>query len=104
MAKADAARAGRATKDGAELKAANLRHLKRIEGQVRGVAAMIEDDRYCADVITQIAAVRESLNSVARSVMRNHLRHCAAKALSVEGRGRELMVNELLDLVRRITG
>src|SRR5688500_801883 len=69
---------GRAGGVDAAIKGANLRHLRRIEGQVRGIAGMIEGDRYCADIITQIAAVRESLHSVARNLMRNHLQHCAA--------------------------
>lgn len=85
-----------------EIKAANLTHLRRIEGQVRGVAAMIENDRYCADIITQISAVRESLHTVARNLMRNHLTHCAAQAMLEEGRTREQMIEELLDLVGKI--
>jgi len=62
-----------------DLKAANLKHLKRIEGQVRGIAAMIQDDRYCADIIQQTAAVQESLRSVARNLLRNHLIRNRAK-------------------------
>ena len=81
------------------LKAANLRHLRRIEGQVRGLAGMVKDDRYCADIITQIAAVRESLQTVARNVMRNHLRHCAARAMKDEGMTRDQMIDELIGLV-----
>ena len=65
----------------AELKAANLKHLRRIEGQVRGIAAMVDEDRYCADIITQISAVRESLHAVARNLLRNHLTHCVADAM-----------------------
>jgi DNA-binding FrmR family transcriptional regulator len=85
-----------------QLKAANLRHLRRIEGQVRGIAAMVEQDRYCADVITQVSAVRASLHSVARNLLRNHLKHCAAAALHEEGPGREDMIDELIDLVGRL--
>lgn len=84
------------------IKAANLRQLRRIEGQVRGIAAMVEQDRYCTDVITQVAAVRASLHSVARNLLRNHLAHCAAAALHEEGPGREAMIDELLDLVGRL--
>jgi DNA-binding FrmR family transcriptional regulator len=86
----------------ATIKEANLKHLRRIEGQVRGVAAMVEADRYCADIITQIAAVRESLHAVARNLMRNHLSHCAAAALRSEGSGRDAVVEELLDLVGKV--
>src|ERR687883_1110512 len=63
------------------IKAANLRRLRRIEGQVRGLQKMIEEDRYCADVMTQISSVHEALRAVGRELMRNHLRHCAASAI-----------------------
>lgn len=85
------------------IRAANLRHLKRIEGQVRGIAAMIEQERYCADVIQQCAAVQESLRAVAKNLYRNHLRHCAVRALHDPGRERDRMIEELLDLTNRLT-
>ena len=84
------------------LKVANLKHLRRIEGQVRGLAGMVEEDRYCADIITQVSAVRESLQTVARNLMRNHLQHCAAKAMRGEGMTREAMVDELMELVAKL--
>jgi len=84
------------------LKTANLKHLRRIEGQVRGLAGMVEEDRYCADIITQVSAVRESLQTVARNLMRNHLQHCAAKAMHNEGMTREAMVDELMGLVAKL--
>lgn len=84
------------------LKAANLKQLRRIEGQVRGIARMIEEDRYCADIVTQVAAVRESLYSVANNLLRNHLVHCARHAFSEGGHRSEHMVEELLDLTRRL--
>jgi CsoR family transcriptional regulator, copper-sensing transcriptional repressor len=83
------------------IKEANRRHLRRIEGQVRGIAAMIEEDRYCADIITQVAAVRESLRAVAHNLMRNHVKHCAASAVGQEGAGRTDVIDELMDLVER---
>ncbi len=85
-----------------DLKAANLKHLKRIEGQVRGIAAMIESDRSCADVIQQCAAVQESLRSVAKNLLRNHLTHCARHAMLGGPAQHAAMVDELLDLVSRI--
>ena len=85
------------------LKAANLKHLKRIEGQVRGIAAMIEEDRYCADIIQQCAAVQESLRSVAKNLYRNHIEHCAVRSLHDPGPERDRMVEELLDLASRLT-
>jgi DNA-binding FrmR family transcriptional regulator len=58
-----------------------LLRLKRAEGQVRGLQRMVEGDRYCPDVLTQISAVQESLRGVARLLMRRHLEHCATSAL-----------------------
>lgn len=87
----------------ASLKEANLKQLRRIEGQVRGIAAMIEDDRYCAEIITQVSAVRESLNSVARNLLRNHLKHCAAAAMQKSGAARDEMINELVDLAGKVS-
>lgn len=86
----------------AGLKAANLKHLKRIEGQVRGIAAMIEEDRYCADIIQQCAAVQESLRSVAKNLLRNHLSHCANHAMHGDKAQQAAMVDELVALVGKI--
>ena len=55
--------------------------LRRVEGQVRGIRKMIEDERYCPDILVQISAVHESLRSVERLLLRNHLQHCATEAL-----------------------
>lgn len=86
----------------AALKSANLKHLRRIEGQVRGIAAMIDEDRYCADIIQQCAAVQESLRSVAKNLLRNHLTHCANHALHGGKAQQEAIVEELVELVGRI--
>jgi CsoR family transcriptional regulator, copper-sensing transcriptional repressor len=64
-----------------EIKRANLRRLRRIEGQVRGLARMVESERYCADILVQIASVEEALRAVGRALMSNHLRHCATAAI-----------------------
>lgn len=82
-----------------DIKAANLTRLRRIEGQVRGIHKMVEEDQYCADVLTQLAAVRQGLRAVAREVMRNHLRHCAARAIRSGEKDAEAMYDELLDLM-----
>jgi DNA-binding FrmR family transcriptional regulator len=83
-----------------ELKTANLKRLRRIEGQVRGLQKMVEEDRYCADIITQVASVQEALRGVARNLMRNHLHHCAAKALrSGKKADSEAMFDELLETI-----
>lgn len=85
------------------IKSANLKHLKRIEGQVRGIAAMIEEERYCADIIQQCSAVQESLRSVAKNLYRNHLTHCAVRSMHDPGPERDRMIEELLDLSSRLT-
>jgi CsoR family transcriptional regulator, copper-sensing transcriptional repressor len=83
-----------------EIKEANRKRLRRIEGQVRGLQKMVEEDRYCADIITQVASVQEALRGVARNLMRNHLHHCAAKALrSGKREESEAMYDELLELI-----
>lgn len=84
------------------IKAANLAHLRRIEGQVRGIAAMVQHDRYCPDIITQVAAARQSLRAVARNLLRNHLEHCATAALRGSESQRSHMTRELLDLVSKL--
>jgi DNA-binding FrmR family transcriptional regulator len=86
----------------AATKAANLRRLRRIEGQVRGLQKMIEDDRYCADVMTQIGSVHEALRAVGRGLMGNHLRYCAADAIrGADSAARERMYDELVELMYR---
>ena len=82
------------------LKESNRKRLRRIEGQIRGLQKMVEDDRYCADIITQIAAVQEALRGVARNLMKNHLHHCASKALrSARNEEADAMYDELLGLI-----
>src|ERR1700749_4159114 len=64
-----------------EIKASNLRRLGRIEGQIRGIQRMVEEDRYCADILMQVTSAQEALRAVARALMRNHLAHCASHAI-----------------------
>lgn len=74
--------------------------LKRIEGQVRGIARMIEGDRYCIDVLTQLRAVRAALRQVEAAVLRDHVEHCVALAFSAGDQDlRERTVRELLDVM-----
>jgi DNA-binding FrmR family transcriptional regulator len=82
-----------------EIKKANLTRLRRVEGQVRGLHKMIEDDRYCADILTQISSVQEALRSVGRELMRNHLKHCAAHAIGHGGAEADAMYDELVDMI-----
>lgn len=84
-----------------ELKEQALARLNRIEGQVRGLQRMVEEERYCADVMTQIASVHEALRAVGRELMRNHLRHCATEAIRSTDDRAEAMYDELLELMYR---
>jgi DNA-binding FrmR family transcriptional regulator len=82
-----------------EMKERNLKRLRRIEGQIRGLQRMVEEDRYCADIMTQIASVHEALRSTGRELMRNHLRHCATNAILSGEPEAEAMYDELIDLM-----
>ena len=77
----------------------NLKRLRRIEGQVRGLQKMVEEDRYCADVLTQISSVHEALRSVGRELMRNHLKHCATSAIRSSEEEAGAMYDELIELI-----
>jgi DNA-binding FrmR family transcriptional regulator len=82
-----------------DAKERNVKRLRRIEGQVRGLQKMVEEDRYCADVMTQISSVHEALRSVGRELMRNHLKHCATAAIKAGPVEAEPMYDELVDLL-----
>jgi DNA-binding FrmR family transcriptional regulator len=83
----------------ADLKARNKTRLRRVEGQVRGLQKMIDDDRYCADIITQISSVQEALRAVSRELMRNHLKHCATSAIKSGADEAEAMYDELIHMM-----
>lgn len=83
------------------IKASNIKRLRRIEGQVRGLQKMVEDDRYCADILTQISSVQEALRGVGRELMRNHLRHCASAAIKAGPEDADAMYDELIELIYR---
>lgn len=74
--------------------------LRRIEGQVRGIERMVEDDRYCIDILTQVTAARSALEEVALMLLRDHTAHCVADAIKA-GEG-ELKVAELTAAVERL--
>jgi CsoR family transcriptional regulator, copper-sensing transcriptional repressor len=82
-----------------EIKTSNLKRLRRIEGQVRGLQRMVEEDRYCADILVQISSVQEALRGVGQALLRNHLRHCAARAIQKGSPAEsEAMYDELVQL------
>jgi DNA-binding FrmR family transcriptional regulator len=79
-----------------------LKRLARAEGQVRGIARMVEEDRYCIDILTQLAAVDTALESVALEILEDHVKHCVAGALaSGDETDAENKIDELLEAVRR---
>jgi DNA-binding FrmR family transcriptional regulator len=82
-----------------EVKSRNLKRLRRIEGQVRGLQKMVDEDRYCADILTQVSSVQEALRGVGRELMRNHLKHCATGAIRTGGREADSMYDEIVDLM-----
>ena len=83
-------------------KTACLKRLNRIEGQVRGLARMVEDDRYCIDVVTQISAVRAALRKVEEEVLRDHVAHCVEHAIaSGDAAEQRAKVAELMDVLAR---
>src|SRR5437867_13429240 len=84
-----------------EIKSRHLKRLRRIEGQVRGLQKMVEEDRYCADILTQISSVHEALRSVARELMRNHLKHCATSAIRAVNESADALYDELVELTQK---
>ena len=83
------------------IKTGNLHRLRRIEGQVRGVQQMVEADRYCADILVQISSIQEALRGVGRSLLRNHLQHCVAHAVSQGPAHADATYDELVQLFDR---
>jgi DNA-binding FrmR family transcriptional regulator len=87
-----------------EIKTSNLKRLRRIEGQVRGVQKMIESDRYCSDILAQVSSVQEALRGVSQALLKNHLRHCAIAAFSSdEASEREAIAEELVGLFAKFS-
>ena len=86
-----------------EVKNANLKRLRRIEGQIRGIHRMVEEDRYCPEIITQIASVQEALRGVGRQLLRNHLKHCATTAIRKGKQEADATYDELLELITSIS-
>ena len=81
------------------------KRLRRIEGQVRGVQNMVEEDRYCIDVLTQLRAVHAALRRVEEEVLRDHVEHCVARAMATGDDGlRRQTVQELVDALRHREG
>jgi DNA-binding FrmR family transcriptional regulator len=85
-----------------EIKASSIKRLNRIEGQVRGLARMVEDDRYCIDIVTQIAAVRAALRRLEEEVLRDHVGHCVEHAIASGNKAEQRQkIEELMAVVSR---
>ena len=85
-----------------DIKTSCLKRLQRIEGQVRGLARMVEDDRYCIDIVTQIAAVRAALRRAEEEILRDHVAHCVEGAIaSGDKSDQRRKIAELMDVVTR---
>jgi DNA-binding FrmR family transcriptional regulator len=79
-----------------------IKRLKRIEGQIRGLARMVEEDRYCIDIVTQLSAVRAALRRAEEEVLRDHVDHCVGSAITSGNRAEQRRkVTELMKVVSR---
>lgn len=85
----------------AGVKRQSITRLRRIEGQVRGLQRMVEEERYCADVLVQISSVQEALRAVARGLLRHHLEHCASAAIRQGPAEAAAMYDEIVDLFQK---
>jgi DNA-binding FrmR family transcriptional regulator len=85
-----------------DIKASALKRLKRIEGQVRGLYRMVEDDRYCIDIVTQISAVRAALRRAEEEILRDHVAHCVEGAIASGNQAEQRRkIAELMNVVGR---
>jgi DNA-binding FrmR family transcriptional regulator len=83
-------------------KEAYLKRLRRIEGQVRGLQKMVEDDKYCIDILTQVSAATRALQSVALGLLEDHLGHCVTQAAGEGGEVADQKVREASDAIARL--
>ncbi|WP_438311545.1 metal-sensitive transcriptional regulator [Sporosarcina sp. FA9] len=78
-----------------------LNRLKRVEGQVRGIHQMVENDRYCVDILHQISAIQSAMNKVSLALLEDHTHHCVVKA--IKGQDGEAAIKELMDVMKTMT-
>ena len=79
-----------------------LKRLRRIEGQVRGIAKMVDEDKYCIDILTQVSAATKALQSVALGLLEEHMSHCLVEAAAAGGREAEEKVREASEAIARL--
>jgi DNA-binding FrmR family transcriptional regulator len=85
-----------------DIKASCAKRLSRIEGQVRGIARMVDEDRYCIDIVTQVAAVRAALRRVEEEILRDHVAHCVEHAIASGNKtDQRKKIEELMEVVSR---
>jgi DNA-binding FrmR family transcriptional regulator len=85
-----------------DIKASCTKRLSRIEGQVRGIARMVDEDRYCIDIVTQVAAVRAALRRVEEEILRDHVAHCVERAIASGSKAdQRRKIEELMEVVSR---
>ena len=80
----------------------HLKRLARIEGQVRGIARMVEQDKYCIDVLTQVSAATKALQAVALGLLDEHMGHCLVHAVQAGGQERDIKLKEASDAIARL--
>jgi DNA-binding FrmR family transcriptional regulator len=80
----------------------HLKRLARIEGQVRGIARMVEQDKYCIDVLTQVSAATKALQAVALGLLEEHMSHCLVHAVEAGGQEKDLKLKEASDAIARL--
>ena len=85
-----------------DTKADQLKRLRRIEGQVRGIQRMVEDDKYCIDVLTQVSAATKALQAVALSLLDEHLSHCVVGAVAAGGDEADTKLREASEAIARL--
>ncbi|MDK2564662.1 metal-sensitive transcriptional regulator [Romboutsia sedimentorum] len=85
-------------------KDALIRRLKRIEGQVKGIQKMVDEERYCVDVLVQISAIRSAINKVGTIILENHIKGCVSHSLkNGDDESTEVMINELISTIDKFT-
>ena len=82
-------------------KEALIRRLKRIEGQVKGIQSMVEDERYCIDILIQITAVKSAVNAVGVMILENHIKGCLINAIENNEEDKDVLIEELISLIAR---
>lgn len=79
------------------------KRLKRIEGQVKGIQKMVEEDRYCVDILVQISAIRSAINKVGALILENHVKGCVTNSIKRNDEDAENTINELIDTINKFT-